>query len=515
MQGTYTYEVSAPSKLLIRKVIIKNAGMYGEQYHRPYEAHLEVGALNALMNRAADVPASSMTPTMIANTAPGLVSVTQAPVSTNPLYIPGGWAGQRLIFFMDVLATDYTGVSTAYYIQGYTDYAGVSHTGTSLDPDMVFYINNILAVKSMLDGTNSLIDSDHVLCRTDPDSPRQYMARPEDVYKTLVIQSAIGEFGATNNGAETTVHDVSRFVGSVPNLSKRANGIPSRYTADVLQGFIGATMEVDPYEPMSSIYDVATMHTLENAADNNPILSAISRMRSSRLISGSFTWKDLCKMDPHLGSHGDTRVSFVSSGAAMRTTPTAAMSAGWDSAIVETKYAASIAQAVPALMLECMLSRVAFSSTNVVTGEYSSSGVYTAIMDASGMNGERDVARNCEMFKRRLAMELLRDLSYGNQQKFSVTVTSSTFSETVIQISVDGGPVVDYVSPTFCDSITAPVRMDSMDHLSDMAEKMESLVNYVAENRVNASANATVGNVVEVPAVPSSPVKDPNSVFSF
>ena len=467
------------SQVYIRKIVIRESGTYGNQYNRTYESHLDIAHVNALASRVAEYGYSALTPSSLAGVASNMISVSQMPSSSTPIQIANGWAQSRLLFFMDILTVDLSGAHTVYYVQGYTDYPGVSMQTHSLDPRMSFFINNILATK-LIEGmpTGAFISADQLLYVPTPTTSKQYMARPEDIYKVMEVSTSMANINPFGNA---NVQDMRLPTGITPKYSKRPNNIATHYTSAVVKGFMDATRSMDASASMADMYSNTIGEVIERDINLNPVLIAIARHRSTGIISGSFTWQDLCRLDPALTTPNDSRVTLVTSGPTRMVTHQAGMSANWDAATIEAKWAAAISAAVPSLMLECMLSQVQLSSSNMFTNEFTNGGIYTVIADAFGISGNVDITRNCEVFKRRLENEVLKDLSFNNTQKFQIEVSSATFNDTWVKVSIDGSQPVPYVAPTFCDSITTPVLAPSMDHLSTLASSMDTLVSYVAE----------------------------------
>lgn len=482
------------SQVYIRKVVIRESGTYGNQFNRTYESHLDIAHVNALASRVAEYGYSALTPSSLAGVASNMISVSQMPTSSMPIQIANGWQQSRLLFFMDILTVDLSGAHTVYYVQGYTDYPGVSLQSRSLDPRMSFFINNILATK-LIDGmpTGAYISADQLLYTPVATANKQFMARPEDIYKVMEVNASMANINPFGNAK---VQDIRLPTSVTPRYSKRPNNIATHYTSAVVKGFMDATQSMDASASAADMYSNTIGEVMERDININPVLIALARHRTTGMISGSFTWQDLCRLDPALSAPNDNRVTIVTSGPTRMVSHQAGMSADWGAATIETKWAAAISAAVPSLMLECMLSQVQLSSSNMFTNEFTNGGIYTAIADAFGISGNVDITRNCEVFKRRLENEVLKDLSFNNTQKFQVEIRSATFNDTWVSVSVDGSQAVTYVAPTFCDSITTPVLAPSMEHLTALASSMDTLVSYVAEANQDHSNQKQVLSIV-------------------
>jgi hypothetical protein len=122
-------------------------------------------------------------------------------------------------------------------------------------------------------------------------------------------------------------------------------------------------------------------------------------------------------------------------------------------------------------MMELMLSQVTFMATNYVSG---GDGVVTLI-DGVTITGA-EMTPYFEVFKSRLVMELLNDITYNNQMKYQLTMKVDVFGETVIDIAVNGGPMIRYTIPTFCDSIATPMMTHSREHFFHNVTNIETML---------------------------------------
>lgn len=485
------FDKSVVSEIFIRKLVLRESGTYNNQFARSYEAHLNPQSVNALSNKAAESGMGVFRPSVLSGYASNMISISAAPESNNPLAIQNGWGSKRLLFFMDVLTKDLSGAETAHYIQGYTDYIGMSLQNKHLDPAMVFYINNIISSRIMqpyntpqgMMSRQSIVGTDHLIYNTQPNTgDQQWMMRPEDVFKVLTTQYYGNHISSgMHDAAKPTMLDQRWRLSNSPKMSDRMNAVPTNYASRLINGFLTAGDQVDPTAPASDRFDASVNNVSDRTPNLNPFLTALSRKRSTGVVSGTFYWKDILLLDPQLGNPGDQRLTVAINGPTqMRTQHNAGMTADWSGASIETKYAATISQAIPAIMLECMLYNVSFSSNNHMRLEGSTNGIITVMTNGQAMHGGPAI-NEIENFKRRLEMEVLRDISYNNQQKFDIQVQASVFSDTWLKISIDGGPYYDFVTPTFCDGIITPVITHDHNKIDNVASGVDLLVSQVSD----------------------------------
>lgn len=475
--GFINYNASEISECYIRRVLLRESGTYNNQFVRSYTAHMSVGAINKIADYAAVKGSGAFSPANLAGDATSLISMS--PVPTAQAGIANGWQQKRLIFILDVETKDISGASTAYLIQGYTDYNGFSLQSKMLDPNMVFYINNVVKRRVGARGNFLGSESEHVLYTTE-NSNAKVSGRPQDVYMVLQSDAVANTEGYFGSGQPVINH--RNMITSMPRYSSRANNIASNYTSRLIQGVVGAADRTSIMSSPLDVYSEASVYIKEGDITTNPFLSLLaqSKRSGSSFSSGVFRWGDLLRIRKDLANPNCPDVNLITSGATSQT-HMAGQTAEWNGASIETQYAAALSMAVASLMMECMIGRIVFSSTNHTNYLGSVSGITTLISHCETMNGTTGIEQG-ELFKRRLEMEVLKDISYSNQQKFQIEVRASCFGDTFISVSVDGMPSVDFTTPTFCDGLITPVLMKDYSSVQDLANGVESLVTEVLQN---------------------------------
>jgi hypothetical protein len=124
----------------------------------------------------------------------------------------------------------------------------------------------------------------------------------------------------------------------------------------------------------------------------------------------------------------------------------------WTSALLEAQWSTILGQAVPALLMELMISNMVFLCTNKVT---QGQGLVT-IISANSITGA-DVTAYIEVFKDRLIREVLMDISQNNAIIYDMSISADVFGEITIDIALDSNPSVRFCIPTFLDSVITPM----------------------------------------------------------
>jgi hypothetical protein len=181
----------------------------------------------------------------------------------------------------------------------------------------------------------------------------------------------------------------------------------------------------------------------------------------------------LRRIDPNVDNVTDVNII---TGSAVQQIHHAGQSAYWNASDRLTQAAAMLAQAVPAIMIELMISRITvFSHNHDVTGRMD-----TRVANPKSLTGA-DIAPNVDMFIRRLNEEVLFYMTFGNMDRYTLTMTADMFGETSIVISINSEPETPYVVPSFCDNLMSPVVTASMENYNQVVSGFESLVRNVSE----------------------------------
>jgi hypothetical protein len=154
-----------------------------------------------------------------------------------------------------------------------------------------------------------------------------------------------------------------------------------------------------------------------------------------------------------------------------RPTPQRGGAQHWIGSDMETIASTILTQAVPAIMLELMLTKVSFAATNeTLNGQF-----VVEMRDAASFSKNIDMSPYLQRFIDRLHTEVLSDISRNNQISFRLQMLSDILGDTYVTISIGGGPDTDFVLPSFCDALMSPVIGGSNKDLSMVAMDLEQI----------------------------------------
>ena len=447
----------------ITKFLLHETGSYNTQYRRPYNTALNGHALNLMQERLAGAQ------NYVAGAFGGIASQFIQPTATpeKEIQLVNGWTERRMRFMMELEYNYHTGGKVTEVILGYTSHTGVGISG-SIDMNMEFFVNSTMQVRNTIEFTpvgnqthTSLIDSSHVLVDNNWSSVHAPMIdqrlRPEDVYSTM-SRSQLTGLGS--------VVDTRSMSSNAAVKSRRSNGNAANYMARILQDYKSASLQAEFGQTDVQVLDQARTFSQENLAGRDPFLSAIAGVRNMG-VQNIFTFRDLEMIDPNV--RNVTRATLMGP-TQQASAHQAGMTSVWSGADRTTTVATILSQSVPSLLMDLALTEVIFQSTNRdLQGR-----INTVLMHANGFSGG-DQSQALQIFTMRLEQEILNDVSFGNETDFAIEMRVDLLGETWIKLSLDSGPFIDYVTPSFCDAMLVPVLTTNNDLAVTLASDFEQL----------------------------------------
>lgn len=469
---SYEHYQRSKSQISVAKLILQATGTYNPVYSRPYQTHVDGDTLNSIIRRVDEAKGTAITGSLFAGVASNILTPSATPQGEIPIHM--GWAERRIRFFMEVHVTVNTGAQFIYYFQGYTSHLGVTDSG-AIDPRMEFYINSYIRVTRAQQygpyGTtvrDVVTESAHIINGqvVQQATGQAFGMRPQDIF--VGIQSGYLEQAYANHMNSDSFQDYRFMIGNDPLGSRRSNNLPADFIAKVVDTYQSSKQLADFGQGNENIYGKAQNMAVDVSPYENVFIRALSNIKGTH-CSTSFTFSDLERLDPNT-----PRVTnYISLGQTQRAQlHSAGQTEFWNGSNRETLAATTLSNAIPAVMMELMISKLVFRSTNHdTTGQPN-----TIIIDALSLTNT-DITMNLELFKRRLQSEIMFDLTYGNSELYMLEMRVDMFGETSISIAFGGGPMITYTTPSFCDSLLTPVVTMNKENFFGVVNDFETLFN--------------------------------------
>lgn len=486
------------------KLIMIETGTYDNMFLRPYEivdSHRHLATIQEVTRGGRNISAEALS-----GCAGQVLRPTVTPIARAE--IPNGWGTRRFRFLMQIEDTDLMGNVTEQYLTGYTDYDGASFHSGSVDPNLRMYVTGTIRMKSIKVMTpygtqmqTSLANAAQVVTGRSQFSNNYMtqamaMQRPVDVFTALQTQ----EF--RRFGHNDVFDPRPSFIHENIKLSQWNNNSAPNYLSKVLKAGTMSMTSADYSESASEIWGRAEGLVRESAYSQDPALFHLYRTTSFQ-EGDSFTYGELAGLFPNL----DAVTYLIPTKTMQRTSAASGIFQaphdepyesgsynGWQGQDMTTLWATVLSHAVPALMMETMVSSASFTMHN-----------YT-------MNGDIDIrwaavqpfARNLDnatlqdlvnALETKLRVQVARDLAPDRHINFNIMGTFDIMGESKMMISIGDQPPVPYATPTFADSLFAPVITTGQEGLRAIADQLEFFTENLAQadqhpGAFHASANS-------------------------
>jgi len=488
----YAQQNTAMQTIQIVKLLLQETGTYNPMFSRPYQTYMDGQTLGNISDRINSSTAGSITGSLLSGLATNMLTPSATPQGTIP--IPYGWTERRIRFLMEVNVVTRTGSTFIYYFQGYTSHLGVGHNG-SIDPTMEFIINSYIRVTRAnqytpygIQSRDIVTESAHIINGNivqQSVTVDMFSMRPQDIFTG--IQSSYLNSAYNTHSNNMVLNDTRvKFTGDTIR-SNRSNNLASNFIAKVVDDYRTGVKLAEFGQNDTDIMARCRDLSYESSAFENIFIRAISTIKGVG-TSTTFTFNILERLDPNVAavtnyiSLGATKISQLHQ---------TGQTAYWGSSDRETLVATILSNSIPAIMMDLMISKIYFRSTN---HDYSGQ-MNTVIIDAKSLTNI-DLTNNFELFKRRLEKEILYDITYGNQDIYMLDMNVDLFGDTTINISIGNNPPILYTTPSFCDGLLTPVVTTNKDNFFNVVHDFEVLMNNISESTANRSASNFINDTI-------------------
>lgn len=479
------------SKIIPTKVAFIAAGTFNPQYIRSYETDPTVAGVEALRSSTRD--GTNLSVNALAGVASNIIRPSSQPTAL--ANIVSGWGEDRYRFMaaFDVHMTD--GSVKKQILSGYTNYMGVSHTG-SVDPNMQLHINSSMVLRPsrvqtnrgetvqyhQVSNANVLVNHNQYSADAMQQQVQQCTQRPQDVYDTLSANS-----DAMRDGVEEVLDFRTRMTVNAVN-SRRSNNSVSNYLSNCLTAHRSAIRDVSESSHKFNVLEEASGYATDVDIARDPIMLTLSfSSNTSYRNTGVVTYGDMCTVAP-----GFDEMAFImnkgqihNAGVDVNRMPHEVGSTEAMHAPTHDNVAVTIlANAITANMADTLLTGVIFTATNhTQTGE-----IMVKMDEARTFMDGIDVTSHGNYFMNAIKTGLM-DVSFGNTRPFMVSVRADIYGETRIELSLDGAQAVPYCIPSFADSILSPVLCQNNDALRTVSTDIENVSTNIQSNMLGNSYN--------------------------
>lgn len=455
---------------LIEGLMIET-GTYTPPALRSFNSHITPEAVYQVQE--ATEGGRRMNPATLAGIAGNIIQPSAQP--NGGVAIVNGWDERRIRFMMRFFYETGFNSGLVEIVSGYTDHMGVIAMSGAVDPNMRMFFNNSILARTTNETTpygrvNRLLltDASQVLANPVPNMPG-YSMRPEDVVGSMSVQHATG---FDNNLVDTR----SQFIGQGSvKKSRRDNANAPHYLSRVMKGLTSAFESADYNSDAATIYDNAKDNVSDYLVSKDPLLFKFIK-ETNYSYTGYITYNEFLRMFPN----ADAVIGMFFQGQ-MRSYNqnmpdiVAGNSERWNVTTVEARVATTMSYSVPALMMDLMLTDLAFMATNeTLHGQ-----PIIQIRNANSFAKDIDLSPYLDTFIQRMQIEVLADIFANNMMTYTLEVAVDVIGDTVVRVGINGQPPIDFITPSFCDSLMSPVLTNNHMNVQNIASDLDALYNHL------------------------------------
>lgn len=468
------------------KLIMIHTGTYDDMPMRAYTGAFNTDIANAFNHVTSN--GSLISAQAIAPIASQIIAPEASP--SGLAQIAEGWSNQRLRFLLELAFTSPMGEVTSQYLTGYTNYPGVTRiAGTvdkvAFDPQMCLYINNIITInRGRYNGVElpRMYEASQLIFQTGPVSAlglqqpgpnSQFLMTPEEVLNRIGVS-----YYGKPNVAVTDLRSKLNLAGVAK--SRRSNCLPSVYLAKTVNELHNQQM-ANSDDQFFNMASNAAKNLTELPDYTDKALNLLNELHFK--TRGFITYGELNQICPDT----DNKTAFVDK-TISQSQITAATSASHTNFLLhgaqrgtsapltgsneESIVATIVAQGVPAIMTDLMLTTISFSANNLsaVGNDFNITihGFKTFLTDV-------DVTPQLQQFIYRLKNEILQSVTFNGQKPLKLDATVDVLGDTFIGIQMHSHQY-EYQVPSFCDALLTPVVTSNIIQLDTVASTVHGLV---------------------------------------
>lgn len=462
-------ELMLQNDIIVNKVLLIETGTgYKDVPQRGYS--LSVGqktltTLDTILTSQIGGTQKQVTDNELAINVPELIHLN--PRAVGIANIPNGWGCNRLRFLIEVIQDRHNGVRLLTYLQGFTDYHDPSLTGL-LDPNMTLHINSVVNVTQTISEINGVrqlfsrvvsmynVISDMFGRRTfeevqSIDNPNIKLCRPTDIASNLFAMEL------ANGGADmryTTMNNMTDTVTNYkPATSNRSNGNPYKYMSTTLNAFTTTKQASDIGYANTDLFASTSNVVREPDLAQCIFIDKLMQLRGYTAESpSSFTLAELETISP--GSV-NARTTLVSRDAGQLNVYNNALYTDDTAELIqptaEAVKSGSVASSITSIMLDNLVTRLGFSSTNY------SGQPEVIITDMNTFMDGVDPVIFVERVKNGILSIIVPMVSDNNLSTYELFVTADLLGDINIGIQLNSNYQVVMRYPAFADSLYSPV----------------------------------------------------------
>lgn len=277
-------------------------GNHVPMFSHPYVVNPTQQAIDTICNRIYDTKTGKITPSILGDATSGILQHSSVGYGTA---INTDWIStKRYIFLLKVKSVDMVGMEINSYIQGYTEYDGITNTG-NIDGNMVHFINNVIETTAMTIQTPLGIIRKEKLYKiynvfSPQDGNDSFTQRPGDVLQNIETLNMTNVMSVP--GMDLQAYNTQNFMNPFNNnviASNVENGIGSEYLSKILTTGVLSTKSKEIHLGSYDIGDQNSVDTRipEPSIGENRFIKYLNTLAGFNVPRERFTFNQLMHID--------------------------------------------------------------------------------------------------------------------------------------------------------------------------------------------------------------------------
>lgn len=458
-------------------------------YNRPYIVNSDIDAINTVVDRKMSKGSAVVDGSILGDLTTRFITPSaQAEVGM----IDQNWVTEpKFVFVLKVLATNAIGIETVSYIQGYTNYNGISNTGNA-DPHLVHHINTIIETNILImDTPMGTIRKEKLAAIYNVfghNGQEYFTQRPTDIMANMDMVSLTDTFIDSNVHvqAQTAGNMINPFNDNVVS-SAVGNQIPTEYLSTIMNASMHNMTSKDillnSYEQTDD--SVKGQRIIEPSVSDNRFVKYLSALSGRMLISEQFEFQQLMSIDNTIHDRF-TLIQLNKSYQDPNMLNTPIVGEYWHGNDPVTVKAYSLIESSVALATKSGFNKLYFTATNMANPTGGIDIVITNFQSFTSLE-DRDIAYLLEYFKNKLQLDILVPETNGGTLPIYMEMYVDLIGTSKVNLEFAGFPATWYTIPTSASSLYSPILTFDKAALDTVAIGFHEVTNSLLEEETSRS----------------------------
>lgn len=439
----------------------------------PYVVNPSKAAIDTISERMDQQKSAKITPNILMGVAGDIIVPSAIGFSTS---VNNDWVStRRFIFMLKVKSFDATGLEMNSYIQGFTEYDGISNTG-NIDGNMVHHINNVIETTTMNIQTPMGIIRKEKLYRiynvyASQGQEDLYTQRPSDVLENINMMNMTNLMGGAGE-QQISGFNVANFINPF-NHNTVGSTVDNNITTEYLSKILTTGILVNKSRDIHlNSYEISEQSSLDSkvpepAIADNRFLKYLGRLGGWKNAREIFNFNSLMKIDNTIFSRFkliDLTKDIVDP--TMQQTPE--IGDFWHGQDPVTLKAYSLLENSAGLAIKYGFNKLYFSASNMSNPQGLVDIFITNFMSFINLE-EHDFNFLLEIFKEKFLQEVFLNETQAGRVPLHVDVYIDLLGTSKIYVQYANYPANWYTTPTFANSLFSQVTTldkNAFDHTS-------------------------------------------------